>query len=470
MGTTPQDLPDGLAAMAPGPGLAAALAGIDRGAVSGFDTVTGLRAARRQANASDAALLAWVVEVELRDPTPEDPMARVEEADAWARDEVRAALALTRAASADLSALATAVVVRLPALYAAMSAGVLTQEKARILTTMTAQLSDAHATAVCAALLPGVEPLSTGQLRDRIAKRAISLDPDWAERRYEAGLKEMRVYGQANDDGTADLLGRNLPKDRVAGSTGRLTAMARAAKHAGDPRPIDHVRSYLYLGMTDGLYAGLTDTEVLAHLAAERLRHAADDDADADPTEAAADPANETPESDPPTDGEPAEKTDAVLAGLEPAEQGPVEQGPVDRADPIGEFHVTPPPEPARSTDPVRPPEPVSPRIGVELQARLSTLMGLDQYPGELAGYGAIHPTYARDLAIALGPAQWRYAITDPNGHLITSGLTPARPPGYTARSWRCQAIVELQIPAALLHALLTRDPSACLRCVAPTG
>ncbi|MGH3808416.1 MAG: hypothetical protein ACRDRU_17695 [Pseudonocardiaceae bacterium] len=49
---------------------------------------------------------------------------------------------------------------------------------------------------------------------------------------------------------------------------------------------------------------------------------------------------------------------------------------------------------------------------------RLSTLLGRDEYPGELAGWGPVHAGLARDLATTMGRGQWRFAITDEQGHL----------------------------------------------------
>ncbi|MDQ3988293.1 MAG: HNH endonuclease [Actinomycetota bacterium] len=91
----------------------------------------------------------------------------------------------------------------------------------------------------------------------------------------------------------------------------------------------------------------------------------------------------------------------------------------------------------------------------MELRIRLSTLLGRDQYPGELAGWGPVHAELARDLATTLTRAEWRYAITDRRGQLLHSGITRARPAGHPTRTGRSQAVVELQVPAATLRALV---------------
>jgi hypothetical protein len=90
----------------------------------------------------------------------------------------------------------------------------------------------------------------------------------------------------------------------------------------------------------------------------------------------------------------------------------------------------------------------------VELRVRLSTLLGHDQYPAELAGWGPLHAELARDLAATLGGAQWRFAITDEDGQLVYCRITRARPPATASRAAACRAIVELQVPATALRAL----------------
>ena len=97
--------------------------------------------------------------------------------------------------------------------------------------------------------------MTTGQLIDAIKRHAIALDPEWARRRYERALRGRRVVGRRNPDGTASLSGYELPLDRVAAACARLDGLARAAKSAGHPDRLDHLRAELFLGMTDGRYA-----------------------------------------------------------------------------------------------------------------------------------------------------------------------------------------------------------------------
>ena len=65
-----------------------------------------------------------------------------------------------------------------------------------------------------------------------------------------------------------------------------------------------------------------------------------------------------------------------------------------------------------------------------------------------------MHAELARDLATALGGAQWRFAITDEHGQLHHCGITKARPTGIPARMAACRATVELAVPLATLRLL----------------
>lgn len=96
-------------------------------------------------------------------------------------------------------------------------------------------------------------------------------------------------------------------------------------------------------------------------------------------------------------------------------------------------------------------------RAGVELRVRLSTLLGHDEAPGELAGWGPVHAEMARDLTATLADARWWFAITDDTGHLLHTGITRARPAG-TRRTGRSRNLVELQVPLSSLRALADHD------------
>jgi Domain of unknown function (DUF222) len=73
------------------------------------------------------------------------------------------------------------------------------------------------------------------------------------------------------------------------------------------------------------------------------------------------------------------------------------------------------------------------PRTNVQVWVTVaaSTLLGLDELPGELAGYGPISPRQARELA---GEGTWRRLLTDPaSGTLLDYGRRTYRPPAALA-------------------------------------
>jgi hypothetical protein len=71
-------------------------------------------------------------------------------------------------------------------------------------------------------------------------------------------------------------------------------------------------------------------------------------------------------------------------------------------------------------------------RPTVQVTVALSTLLGVDEQPGELDGYGPIPAALARRLA-ADPTGTWRRLVTDPVGRLVDYGRTRYRPPADLA-------------------------------------
>ena len=68
-------------------------------------------------------------------------------------------------------------------------------------------------------------------------------------------------------------------------------------------------------------------------------------------------------------------------------------------------------------------------RPAIQVTIALSTLLGCDDEPGELAGHGPIPASVARHIA-ADGTGTWRRLVTDPlTGQLLDYGRTTYRPP-----------------------------------------
>ena len=91
---------------------------------------------------------------------------------------------------------------------------------------------------------------------------------------------------------------------------------------------------------------------------------------------------------------------------------------------------------------------------------RLSTAIGLDEQPAEIPGWGAIPPQPAREAVARQRAGQWRFAITDAEGHLLLAGVTRRRPACARAVPQHAGGIVELQVPVEQLVRLATEPPA----------
>ncbi len=375
---------------------------VDLACLTGDEAVSVMRLAQRQKNTADAVHLAAVAEVGACAPDSGETVARMAAPDRWAADEIRAGLAISSMSANDLLDFAWTVVRRLPKLHTAMGRGDLDVDRARTIARWTKDMSDEHAQTVVDDVLDrcsidAANPYTSERLSARCKELGIALDPDWALRVFAEALKARRVIGWRNEDGTSDLAAQRQHPERVAAAIARVKALAAKARANGDDRPLDHIRSELCMSMLDGTYAGMNDAQILEALA---------------PTRAG-------------TDGAPA---------------------PESSPDPESSPEPSPEPEVA--------PDPNPSHVGVQLTAKLSTMLGLDRHPADLAGWGPTHAEHARELAEQLSAGQWRYAVLDAEGQPIRSGLTPARPKGWARRDATDAGVVDLLVPAELLHQL----------------
>ncbi|WP_283134320.1 HNH endonuclease signature motif containing protein [Rhizohabitans arisaemae] len=264
-----QRVPAGLAQMPPGPELALALSRIDEATVSAADAVEVLKAWHRQRAHDEARFMAVTVEVGLRSPGPDSRVCRMEAPDEFSADELRPALAWSRSRAASRLSEAWDLMSRLPVVHAALQRGVIDEVKARAFASWTRGLTVDQARSVCGRLLAVAGVLTVGELIEAIRWAALAIDSEWAERRCAAAVRERRVVGSRNPDGTANLSGLDQPLERVAAACNRVDALARRSKAAGDRRLTQHIRSELFLGLLDGGFQGWTDEEIVAFLVAE---------------------------------------------------------------------------------------------------------------------------------------------------------------------------------------------------------
>ena len=239
--------------MAPGPELAALLAGLDRSLLNGHEMVIVLQARARLVSHFQAEMYADMMEVALSPAGDASSRAeRIDNLDEDSSAEIGAALRLTRRAADIALGIAWDLVERLPEVGEALSQGSIDLPRARVIGDGTGHLTEDRAREAARVVLPEAPGLTTGQLAARLRRLTVSIDPEDSRHRYQGGVEERRVIGEANPDGTANLVARNLPPDAVVAALERVNRLAREAKTSGDDRSIDQIRADVFSDLVTG--------------------------------------------------------------------------------------------------------------------------------------------------------------------------------------------------------------------------
>jgi len=166
--------------------------------------------------------------------------------------EVQAALTLTRRAGEMTTDLAFQLCERLPVVWRALHDGLIDLARARVLSDQTCHLPREIARQVTEAALERASDQTTGQLRARLQRLIISVDPAAAKDRYQEKLAERRVISEMTEDGTANLHGLDLPPADANAAMRRINRLAHGLKATGDGRPIDQIRADILLDLLNG--------------------------------------------------------------------------------------------------------------------------------------------------------------------------------------------------------------------------
>lgn len=382
--------------MPAGPELCACLAPVELGAVPDEHLFELLGAQSRQLAYQQSQLWAVMAEIAHRDPTPNLPSAARWTADEIfdsAVDEVRAELRLTRRAARRELEHACGVAA-LPRVAQALAEGQIDRTRATVLADGCLDLSEPQAAALLDNVMPGAGTVTATRLAEKVRTIAVALDPGWAERRYRQAVRERKVIGYLNPDGSATVSGQYLPAEQAAAACARVDTLADAAKRAGAQAPIDHLRAELFLGLLDGRFHGMSESAIVAELQRQF-------------------PGSESP----------AEETPEQMHAQSPAAAG---DQPIELT--------------AATTR------------GVHLRVSLGTLLGLDEHPGEVAGWGPVPASVARRIVARQQKAEWRFAVLDGDGQLLFDGITRRRPPRNQTDNQEAQGgIVELHVPRTVL-------------------
>ena len=286
--------------------------------------------------------------------------------------EVGLMLGLTsRAANARVSEALT-LCARLPATLGALERGEISAAGARAIAEQTCHLSDDEAGRVEASVLAKAAGRRTApQIREATRRVVHKTDPEAVRRRHRQQRRErgVRVYDEPDGMATLSLFG-TAPD--VMGAYAVVDEHARRAGPGGQEASMDARRADALVDLL--LHGPVTGPNLTPHT--------------------------------------------GVTSGSA-ADTHPVVDNRGGRPDSAG----TPGPRAwAR-------PQAGRPLVGVTVS--LSTLLGLDQRPGELAGYGPIPAEVAREIA---ADATWRRIVTDPvSGAVLDYGTTRYTPPASLA-------------------------------------
>ena len=168
----------------------------------------------------------------------------------WVSEEVATALHQSSGTAAFRTRQATALIDRLPATLAMWEAGLLDQRRVSVITEATTNLTDEHAAAVEARVLPRAPQQTAAQLRAALKRAIIAVDPAGAEQRHDAARKGRRVAVNPEEDGMASLWAL-LPAPDAIASFEWLTRLARGCG-SDDPRSMDERRADLLADLLSG--------------------------------------------------------------------------------------------------------------------------------------------------------------------------------------------------------------------------
>ena len=208
------------------------------GLLCGWDRVEAHAAARKCAAAA---------ELIRRRPgpgcAPEGPARMPRVWDEFTAAELSAVLGGSRHEADALLDLAHNLEVRLPATRAAFRDGIITADKAGIISRATAVLTAEEARAAEAKVLDRAGWLTPGGLWSAIGRAVIAVAPAKAKKRREKAAREARVERWAEVSGNAGLAGRELPPAQVLAADQKISFWARQLKKAGLEGSMDELRA-----------------------------------------------------------------------------------------------------------------------------------------------------------------------------------------------------------------------------------
>ena len=367
-------------------------------AIVGFDRLASWAAARQ------ARLL---VELAARRPADAAPHTARNACvgSEFAPDEIGVALTLSRGTAAARLAMASTLLTVLPATHALWESGRIDTPKVRAILDATAVLADEVAVAVQDRVLARAPEQTLAQLKAALARAVIAADPQGADSRHREARRDRRVVINPESDGMGSLWALLTATD-AAGAWQWLTRLARGLG-SDDPRTMDARRADILAALLNGRLVtdpGSTETDE------QRPGDGSCGDAGASPVphgSGSGGPASGGPGSGGPGSGGPASGGSGVTGAARGGTGAAANQN-------------------GRPIEPVTPGKPL-----IQIVIAHSTLLGEDDQPAELVGYGPVPAALAREAA---ADGVWRRLVTDPlSGAVLDYGRTTYHPPAALA-------------------------------------
>ena len=290
---------------------------------------------------------------------------------------------------------------RLPFTFRAMRAGAIDAYAAKIIAICTRRLTDALARDADVILSQEAAGLTHGQLWREARDLAATLDPAGDAEERDQARQDRRLQKFRERSGLAALAARELDPATVAAIWQDCTTRAQELMAAGVPGTLTAIRVQVF---TDRL----TGTDTLTGLIPPQRREG----------------------SDPGADGDDTDGPEGFTEGWDnPGHDGTYGDGENETGGS------------GRGRGPGRPPRKPRPGTGggngktppvaalVNLTLSLSSYLGIQDTPGQMAGFGTLDPQSARDLADAAArhPAsRWCLTIIDDHtGRAVAHGCAP---------------------------------------------
>ncbi len=230
--------------------LAEVLCALDPGELSESDRVRYVKASERLVAAFQARTLQAIT-------TIHDAYRGLEiDADEDAFDgavfELRGALRWTRRAAESEVEFATDLTHRLPSVLEALRCGRIDRRRAQVIVDGTAHLTVAHARLVAEAVRSTMPHLTTGQLRARVRRACLEVDPHSCRHETEKAEAMRSFTTQAEPDGTVSIHMYGVDAVRAQELSDRINRIARSLRGNEETRTMDQLRTDVAIDLLCG--------------------------------------------------------------------------------------------------------------------------------------------------------------------------------------------------------------------------